>query len=256
MISGFDGRGYRNLGSAGHATVGERVAHGTAEIERAFAPVAALPGQPHGQLAGQGRDGLAQGGQFLPAGVHEVDVLGERLAQRFGHGLGPAVGDQPAADFGLDLPAQGVQAGLVLLLGQPFLQLGELPARLLAGRFHHSPEDGVKVELPEGAVQVVGATDRPARLHPGIAGHRGSGDGAHHGVVAVHQGPVEQLCQLLRGESFGATALALAGAEQIGDELVDGTVTGTLVGEVVLAARAARSTPRRRSRRPSSGRCF
>ena len=41
------------LGLGRHPAVGQRVAHGAAEVERALAPVAALAGQAHRQLAGQ-----------------------------------------------------------------------------------------------------------------------------------------------------------------------------------------------------------
>jgi hypothetical protein len=87
------------------------VAHGVAEVERALAAVAALAGQAHGQLAGERVDRLAQRRHLLAGGVHEVDVLGQRLAQRLGHGLDAPVGDQAAADLGLDLLLQLVDAG-------------------------------------------------------------------------------------------------------------------------------------------------
>ena len=180
---------------------------------------------------------------------------GSGLRTRLGHRLRPPVGDQPAADLGLDLPAQGVQAGLVLLPGQPLLEVGQLTAGLLAGGLHHPLQHGVEVELAEGAVQVVGAADRPARLHAGVAGDGGAGDGAQHGVVAVHQGPVEQLGQLLRGQPLGAAALALPGAEQVVDQLVDRRRRRRRRRRCGTRVPAARSTPRRRSRRPSSGRC-
>ena len=132
MISGLDGPRVAELRIGRHPSVGKGMADGAAEVQRSLAAVAPLAGQADRQLAGQGGDGLAQGGQLLPAGVHEVDVLGQRLAQRLGHRLGAPVGDQAAADLGLDLPAQGVQAGLVLLAGQPLLQVGELAVRSAA----------------------------------------------------------------------------------------------------------------------------
>jgi hypothetical protein len=82
------------------------VAHRAAEVERALAAVAPLAGQAHRELAGERVDRLAQRRHLLAAGVHEVDVLGQRLAQRAGHGLDAAVGHQAAADLGLDLLAQ------------------------------------------------------------------------------------------------------------------------------------------------------
>ena len=76
--------------------------HRVAEVERPLAPVTALAGKAGGQLAREGIQRLAQHLHLLPAGVHELDVLRERLAQRLGHRLGPAIGDETAADFGLD----------------------------------------------------------------------------------------------------------------------------------------------------------
>jgi hypothetical protein len=134
-ISGLDGPRVAELGLERHAAVGQRVAHGGAEVERALAPVAALAGQAHGQLAGQRVDGLAQRRHLLAAGVHEVDVLGQRLAQRAGHGLDAPVGHEAPADLGLDLLAELLDAGLVLVALQPLLQRVSSP-RLLAGLLH------------------------------------------------------------------------------------------------------------------------
>jgi hypothetical protein len=97
--------------------------------------------------------------------VHEVDVLGQRLAQRLGHGLDAPVGHQAAADLGLDLLLQLVDAGLVLVALEALLERGERLGRLLAGLLHEPLEHAVEVEVPQRAVQVVGAADRPARLH-------------------------------------------------------------------------------------------
>ena len=51
-ISGLCGPRVAELRLGRHAAVAERVAHGAAEVERALAPVAALAGQAHGELAG------------------------------------------------------------------------------------------------------------------------------------------------------------------------------------------------------------
>ena len=104
-ISGLAGRGIAELGLGRHAAVAERVPHRVAEVERALATVAALAGQPHRQPAGERLQRLAQRDHLLAAGVHEVDVLGQRLAQRLGHGLDATVGHQPSTDLGLDLLA-------------------------------------------------------------------------------------------------------------------------------------------------------
>ena len=119
------------------------------------------------------------------AGVHEVHVLGERLAQRAGHGLHAAVGHQPPPDLGLDLLAELVDAGLVLVPLQPLLQQGF--GSLLPGLLHQAVEHAVEVEVPQRAVQVVGAADRPAGLHPRVAPHRLAGQGLRHGLVALGQ---------------------------------------------------------------------
>ena len=105
------------------------MAHGGPEVERALATVAALAGQAHRQLAGEGVDGAAQRRQLVARGVHEVDLLGQRLAQRPGQGLGAPVGDQPAADLVLELASQAVEAGLELVAGQALLERCQLAPR-------------------------------------------------------------------------------------------------------------------------------
>ena len=121
------------LGLGGHTPVGQRAAHGGAEVEGALATVAALAGQAHGQLAGQRVDGLAQADHLLPGGVHEVDVLGQRLAQRLGHGLDAAVGHQATADLRLDLLLELIDAVLVLVVLEAVLERRERLGGGLAG---------------------------------------------------------------------------------------------------------------------------
>ena len=149
--------------------------HGVAEVERALAAVAALAGEAGGELAGERLQRLAQRQHLLAAGVHEVDVLGQRLAQRLGHGLDAAVGHQPAADLGLDLLLELLDAALVLVVLEPLLELGELAVHLLAGGLHQLLEHAVEIEVPQRAVEVVGAADGPARLHAGVAARRPGG---------------------------------------------------------------------------------
>jgi hypothetical protein len=93
------------------------VAHGAAEVEAPLATVAALAGQAHGQLPGERLQRLLEVRHLLAAGVHEVDVLGQRLAQRAGHGVDAAVGHEAAADLRLDLllDVGGADLGLVAL---------------------------------------------------------------------------------------------------------------------------------------------
>ena len=98
------------------------MAHGVAEVERALAPVAALAGEAGGELAGQRVQRLAQQLHLVAAGMHELDVFGQRLAQRLGHRLGTAVGDEPAADLRLDLGLELLDATLELLALEALLE--------------------------------------------------------------------------------------------------------------------------------------
>ena len=71
---------------------------------------------------------------LLAGGVHEVDVLGQRLAQRAGHRLDAPVGHEGPADLGLDLLLQLLDAGLVLVLLEALLERGERLRRPRRGR--------------------------------------------------------------------------------------------------------------------------
>ena len=133
-------------------------------------------------LRDRGCEGLAQGHQLVPGGVHDVDVLGQRLAQRLGQGLAPPVGHQPAPDLVLDLGPELVDAGLELVPQQSLLQGGQRDRRAAGRRrvvvegtgrgpgLGHQPlQHAVEVEVPQRPVEVVGPPDRPARLHAGVA---------------------------------------------------------------------------------------
>ena len=138
--------------------------------------------------------------------MHEVDVFGQRLAQRLGHRLDATVGHEPTTDLRLDLLAELIDADLVLVALEPLLELRHV--REPVARLVHQPlEHRVEVEVPQRAVQVVRAADRAAGLHAGVAPHGLAGDGAHQRVVAFHQRAVQQLGQLL-----GRHRLAAAGA--------------------------------------------
>ena len=183
-----------------HAAVAQRAAHGGPEVE--LTPVVAAPahGQPSGQRPGQRADGALEGGHLLPGGVHELDVLRQLGPQAVGHRLRPPVGDQPPADLGLHLLPQPLDPGRQLLPGQPLRQfVGEAaPACLdsFLGELLHEPvEETVEVEGPQRAVEVVGAAHRPARLHPGVAGDGGGGEGPQG--VGVEDGPHQHGGQLL-----------------------------------------------------------
>ena len=127
-ISGLAGRGCRKRGLDRHAPGGQRAPHGGPEVERTLAAVTALAGQPHRQLARQRVEDPVQHGQLVAGGVHDVDVLGQRLAHRAGQRLGTVVLDQPAADLGLDGPAELLDARLELVRRQALLQIGQRPA--------------------------------------------------------------------------------------------------------------------------------
>ncbi len=159
--------------------------------------------QPDSQLAGQGMDRLAQGGHLLAAGVHEVDVFGQGLAQSLGHGFHAPVGHQPPADLGLYLLLERLHPGLELVVFEALLQLGHGLGRVLAGLVHEALEHRVQIEVPQRAVQVVGAPHRAARLHAREAGHGLAGKGPHQCLVAPQQGLEEHLGQL-----FGRQLLA------------------------------------------------
>ena len=54
----------------------------------------------------------------------------------------------------------------------------------LAGLLHQLLEHAVEVEVPQRAVEVVGAADRAARLHAGEAADGLAGHGPHQRLVA------------------------------------------------------------------------
>ena len=96
----------------------------------------------------------------------------------------------------------------VLVLLEALLELGQLTAGLLAGGLHELVHHPVEVEVPQRAVQVVGAADRPAGLHAGVPGDGLAGQGPHHGVVALHQRLVQQLSISSSGDSESIDAAA------------------------------------------------
>ena len=86
-----------------------------AEVERSPAEVAPLAGEARLQLAGERVDRPAHLDELVAGGVHEVDVLGERLAQGPGERLDASVGHQAPADLRLDLLAELLDPRLVLV---------------------------------------------------------------------------------------------------------------------------------------------
>ena len=176
--------------------------------------------------------------------VHEVDVLGQRLAQRARHRLDAPVGHQPTTDLGLDQLPELLQAGLELLALEPVGQrvVGRLVARLalaaLGAAFHHPLGQAVVVELPQRAVQVVGAADRTPRLHPREARHRHRRQLAELLAVHVHQGGEEHLGELLVAHALAGTAAPLLTG--YATRLVARLAVGTLAVAAVLVADASR----------------
>ncbi len=79
--------------------------------------------EPRRHGPGQRVDGLLQRQHLLARRVHELDVLGQRLAQRAGHRFDATVGHQAAADLLLDDLAQLLEPLLELLVGEPIGQL-------------------------------------------------------------------------------------------------------------------------------------
>ncbi len=68
---------------------------------------------------------------------------------------------------------------------------------LLLGAVHHLVDEAVGVELPQRAVEVVGAADRPARLHARETSDRGAREQPELFGVHVHQRVEEHLRELL-----------------------------------------------------------
>ena len=144
--------------------------------------------------------------------MHEVDIFGQRLAERLGHRFDTTVGDEPPTDLRLDLLLQLVGARLVLVTGETLLEvrrgLAVFVLLLLEQPFEHT----IDVEIPQRAVQVVGAADRAARLHAGVPLDGLAGDSSHHLLITAHERLVEHLGQLFGREVLASTTLLVAAA--------------------------------------------
>ena len=213
---GLRGTWVLELRLGGHSAVAERVPHRVAEVERTLATVATLARQAHRQSSGQRLERLAQLHHLVPAGVHEVDVLGQRLAQRLGHRLDTTVRDQTTTDLGLDLLLEVLDPVLVLVALQTLLERGEGLRGVLTGLLHQLFEHTLEVEVPQRAVQVVRAADGTARLHAGVTLHGLSGHGAHHRLIAAHERLVEHLGQFLGRHALARASLARGVAGAVG----------------------------------------
>ena len=121
------------------------------------------------------------------------------------------------------------------------------------GLVHQAGEHAIEIEVAQGPIQVVRATDGPSRLHPGVALDGLAGDGGQDGFVTVEEGLVQHVGQLLGREALHHPAL-LALALLLGPDLIHqiGQV-GVGLADLELGGPATRSRPRRPFRRPSSG---
>ena len=150
--------------------------------------MAPLALQASGEFAGERPDRLAERCHLLTRGVHEVDIFGQRLAERLSHRFDTTVGDEPTPDLGLDLLLELVDAALVFVALEALLEVGEIlgVAVVVLILFEQPLEHAVEIEVPQRAVEVVGATDRAPRLHAGVALHGLTGDTPHHLLIASH----------------------------------------------------------------------
>ena len=144
--------------------------------------------------------------------MHEVDVFGQWLAERLGHRFDTTVGDKPPTDFRLDLLLQLVGARLVLVTGEALLEIRRGFAVFVLFLLEQPFEHTINVEVPQRAVQVVGAADRAARLHAGVPLDGLAGDSSHHLLTAAHERLVEHLGQLFGREVLASTTLLVAAA--------------------------------------------
>ena len=236
MISGFDGCGCLNFGSAGTPPYDSECAHGLAEVE---VPAVATPPalrEPRRERARQRVDRPLEREHLLARRVHEVDVLGQRLAQRARHRLDAAVGDQPAADLLLDQLAELLQARLELLALRAGRRASPLVALALLARACSISRCGevVEVELPQRAVQVVGAADGPARLHARELLHRHRREPAQ-----LRRGPCSSARRGASRRAPRAHALAGAAAALLARHAA-GLLAALAVGALAVVAVARR----------------
>ena len=197
MISGFEGFGRLNLGSTGTPAVLHRVTHGLAEVEVAAPPMPPALCEAGRERARQRVDRLLELLHLVARRVHEVDVLGQRLAQRARHRLDAPVGNQAPPDLRLDHLLQDLQPAFEVFAREPLVERAVADLVLVLGVRHHLAGETVDVELPQRAVQVVRTADRTARLHACEPRDRGRRDHLHLGPVHAHQRVEQQLRELL-----------------------------------------------------------
>ena len=166
------------LGVDRHAPGRQRVAHGGAEVERSLATVAALAGQPDGQLARTGAGGTCaappaprgwRASRRCPrAGACATTWPAPRCPGRRPAGGGSrsrSPGGAGRCGTGTRRAA-GAPRAAVRVTGGRRAAVGRRRRRGrrgLPGLADEALEDPVEVEVPQGPVEVVGAADRPAR---------------------------------------------------------------------------------------------
>jgi hypothetical protein len=174
--------------------------------------------------------------------VHDVEVLGERLADRLGQGLGAPVFHEAAADLVLDRLAHLVDPAPVLVTEQPLVErrhvVGVGP--LAPGLRDQSFEDPVELKVPQRPVEVVGAADGPALLDAGEAGHGLAGHHPHEGLVTLEQRLEQHRRELLGGHLVRCSPAALL-ALPVGALLAALPVLG--LGPVAAAVLARAEAP-------------
>ena len=162
--------------------------------------------------------------------MHEVDVFGQRLAQRARHRLDAAVGDEPAPDLGLDHLLQDLEPALEVFAREPFVERAVADLLLVLRPRHHLGDETVGVELPQRAVEVVRAADRTAGFHPREPRHRRAREQAHLVLVHAHQRVEEHLRELLVRHLAHRAALIHGGAQLVEVGLRLGVEVGFAVG--------------------------
>ncbi len=222
ITSGFVGCGLRNFGSAGTPPYDNDARTVLRKSERAA--VLALPAlrEPRGQRPRERVHRVLQGHHLLARRVHELDVLGQRLAQRARHCLDAAIGDEQTTDLVLDQLTELLEPRLELLARETIGQLALVDLAALLRLAHETRSQIVHVDLTQGAVQVVRATHRPARLHARVLLHRLRREATQ--LVDVHA--------LQRGDQHGGQLLA---AERLSPALPASTHL-TVGGLTVLLA--------------------
>ena len=147
-----------------------------------------------GQLAGERIDDLFELGQVRSSRVHQVDILQQRLAKGLGDGLPAAIGNQATPDLITDLLTQLFDSLFEFFTNETLLEIRSVSTLF---RVEETFEKPVDAQLPKGPVQVVGASNRTARLDAGIIVHRLPHQSSHCSQIIREQRLEERLEQLI-----------------------------------------------------------